>query len=369
MLTTFFFLAGVALLIVGAEALVRGASRLAAAVGVSPLIIGLTVVAFGTSAPEFAVSFNAAMVDQAGITIGNIVGSNICNILFILGLSAVAAPLVVSQQLIRLDVPLMIGASLLAWGLGADGDYGRLDGVLLFGGLLAYLVFLARMSRRERPEILDEYTREYGAATPPGRHRTLQYLGLIVVGLAMLILGSKWLVDSAVILARLLGVSELIVGLTVVALGTSLPEVVTSVVASLRGERDIAVGNLVGSNLFNVLGVLGLTGLLSPSPIAVTAGALNFDMPVMVAVAVACFPIMFANNLVTRAEGGLLVAFYAAYVYYIFLTATSHESQPLFGAAMLYGVLPLTAVILLMQTGGGLRARLSARRGRHRLRK
>ncbi|MBD3619032.1 MAG: calcium/sodium antiporter [Chromatiales bacterium] len=338
MLTAVSMLAGLALLIVGAEALVRGASRLAARLGMAPLIIGLTVVAFGTSAPELAVSVDAARSDMAGVALGNVVGSNIFNVLFILGLSALITPLLVSRQLIRLDVPLMIGVSVLVWLLAMDGRLGLGDGLLLVAGLILYTGFLFYQGRREsrREEV------------PVSTGSWPVNLVLIALGLAALVLGARWLVTGAVSIATALGVSELVIGLTIIAAGTSLPEVVTSLVASLRGERDIAVGNVVGSNLFNLMGVLGIATLAAPGGMPVSPAVIGFDLPVMIAVAFACLPIFFTGGVISRWEGGTLFGYYLAYTLFLILAATTHDALPLFSAAMLWFVLPITALTLLV---------------------
>ena len=260
---------GLASLIAGGELLVRGATRLAAAMKISPLVIGLTVVAFGTSSPELAVSVQSAFAGNADIALGNVVGSNIFNVLFILGLSALIVPLVVSSRLIRWDVPLMIVASVLLLLLGLDGRIGRLDGLLLFSGLLAYTFWCVRQSRRESSEVKAEFAQEM-PVSKASRTALLVQIGFIIGGLILLGLGSRWLVGGSVFIATRLGVSELIIGLTIIAAGTSLPEVVTSIMAAWRGERDIAVGNVVGSNLFNILCVLGLTGAIAPSGVAIS---------------------------------------------------------------------------------------------------
>jgi cation:H+ antiporter len=333
------FIAGLAFLIAGAEALVRGASRLATAVGISPLVVGLTVVAFGTSSPEFAVTIKSSLSEQPGIAVGNIVGSNIFNVLLILGVSALITPLVVSRQLVRLDVPLMILVSVLVLVFAFNGNVSRLEGGVLFAGLAVYLLVLIRLG-------LKEGAAPGGAGQAGGSHRHWVNLMLVVGGLVLLVLGSRWLVDSTVVIARRLGVSEMIVGLTIIAAGTSLPEVVTSIIASLRGERDIAVGNVIGSNLFNLLGVLGLAGLLVPAGIDISPQAVRFDIPVMVAVALACLPIFFTGHLIARWEGALFFGYYLAYTLYLVLGATGHAGLPAFSAAMMYFVLPLTAVTL-----------------------
>lgn len=341
------FSAGLALLIIGAELLVRGASRFAAAIGISPLIIGLTVVAFGTSSPELAVSFKAAIGGQAGIALGNVIGSNIFNILFILGLTALVTPLLVKQQLIRLDVPFMIAASTLLYFMGLNGKVSRPEGLLLFMVLIAYLFFLIRQSRKEIKEVKNEYAGQYGELKG-GKGGHFADSLLIICGLAFLFLGSGWLVDGAVSMGRYLGVSELVMGLTVLSVGTSLPETVTSIVAGLRGERDIAVGNVVGSNLFNIMGVLGLAALAAPGGVEVKAEAIRFDMPVMLAAAVACLPVFFTGNLIARWEGGLFLAYYVAYVLYLVLSATGNITLPLFRVAMVYFVAPLTMLTLFI---------------------
>ncbi|MDZ7734912.1 MAG: calcium/sodium antiporter [Gammaproteobacteria bacterium] len=344
------FALGLVLLVVGAEVLVRGASRLAASVGISPLVIGLTVVAFGTSAPEMAVSVQSALSGQAGadIAIGNVVGSNIFNVLFILGLSAIIAPLVVSQQLIRIDVPIMIGISVLLYWLALDGSISRLNGLLLFGGIIAYTIFAIIKGRRETAAVQAEYAQEYGNQPAAAGRGLLMNIAGIIAGLMLLVLGARWLVDGAIVMARSLGVSELIIGLTIVAAGTSLPEVATSVIASLKGERDIAVGNIVGSNIFNILAVLGLSATVAPAGVNVAATALQFDIPVMVAVAIACLPIFVSGHLIARWEGGLFFAYYIAYTAYLIMAATQYGWLQDFRTAMLFFIMPLTVITLVV---------------------
>ena len=338
--------AGFGLLIAGGDLLVRGASRLAAAVGISPLVIGLTVVAFGTSAPELAVSVQASFSGQADIAVGNVVGSNIFNVLLILGLSALIAPLVVSSQLVRLDVPLMILASVALWVLALDGEVGRVDGVLLFGTLVIYTCWSIVQSRRESTAVKEEFDTEYGIDTPPSRMDTFKQLGLIVVGLVLLGIGANWLVSGASTIARGLGVPELLIGLTIVAAGTSLPEVAASVMASIKGERDIAVGNVVGSNLFNILCVLGLSAIVSPAGVPVAETALSFDLPVMIVVAVVCLPIFFTGGEIARWEGAVLLGYFVAYITYLILAATQSSLTKSFGVLMLGFVVPLTVLTI-----------------------
>ncbi|MGQ9490335.1 MAG: calcium/sodium antiporter [Anaerolineae bacterium] len=342
-LTLALFIIGLIILIAGAELLVRGASRLAIGFGISPLVVGLTVVAFGTSSPELAVSIGAAAIGQADIVLGNVVGSNIANVLLILGISATITPLVVAQKLVRRDVPLMIGASFLLLLLGLDGKISRLEGVLMVAGIVGYTVVAVRVSRQEPSVVRAEYAAEFGECVAPGIRCTLINIGLIIVGLVMLTSGAQWLVNSAVSIAQALGLSELIIGLTVIAVGTSLPEIATSIVASLRGERDIAVGNVVGSNLFNILFVLGATAAVGPNSISVPAAALQFDIPFMIAVAVACLPIFFTGYRIARWEGVLFLAYYAAYTVYLLLDAMQHFALRAYNVAMVGFVMPLTA--------------------------
>ena len=350
-MTILLFIVGLALLIVGAEVLVRGASRLAGALGISPLVIGLTVVAFGTSSPELAISIKAALSGQANIALGNVIGSNIFNVLFILGLSALIAPLIVSQKLVRFDVPVMIGVSVLVLVLSMDQTLGSIDGLILLAGLIAYIGFLIYETRSEKVAIRAEYDQEFGlsdVAVETAPIGWVKNIAFVLVGLAALVLGSRWLVESAVSIAEYLRVSELVIALTIIAAGTSMPELVTSIVASLRGERDIAVGNVVGSNIFNLVAVLGLSIIVSPTGIGVSPAMLLFDMPIMIAVAFACLPIFFTGGKISRAEGGVLFAYYVAYTLYLILAATQHNALPTFSAAMLYFAIPLTLITLFV---------------------
>lgn len=353
-MTILMILAGFLLLVAGAELLVRGASRLAQAVGIPALIVGLTVVAFGTSAPEFAVSVQAGLEGQASIALGNVVGSNIFNILLILGLSAAAAPLVASTQLVRLDVPVMIGVSLLVWLLASDGKIGRVEGVTLTAGLVAYTSFLILLAKRQNSRAKSDETRESSGETRTWRQLTISALS-VAAGLALLVLGARWLVHGAVDLSRWLGVSELLIGLTIVAGGTSLPELATSLVAGLRGERDIAIGNVVGSNIFNILGVLGTSAAVAGAGVAVDPAALRFDIPVMTAAAIACLPVFFTGGRISRLEGLFFLAYYVAYVVFLVLQVTASPRFTTFTNAMLYMVIPLTSIGLICSIVDALR--------------
>lgn len=329
---------GLAVLTAGAEILVRAASSLARAAGVAPLVVGLTVVAFGTSAPEVAVSVRASLEGQPGVALGNVVGSNVFNVLVILGLAAMVAPLQVRRALVRRDVPVLVAVSLLPILLALDGGLARGEGLLLLGGGIVYTASLAWSG-----------VRAGRAGTEPGTPRPATSVGTWVTGLLMiaaglvgLVVGASLFLDGAVTMARDLGASELVIGLTLVAAGTSLPELATSVVAAVRGERDLAVGNVVGSNIFNVLVVLGAVAATGPGGLPVPPGALTFDLPIMVAVAVVCLPFFFTDWTVSRGEGALLVAYYLAYLTYLILDASGHEAEAPFGAAMAYVAIPLT---------------------------
>ena len=350
-ITLILFIFGFILLIGGAEVLVRGASRLAIAAGLTPLVVGLTVVAYGTSAPELAVSVQASFAGQSDIALGNIVGSNISNILLVLGVSAALAPLAVSQQLVRWDIPVMIGLSILLFAMGLDGLISRWDGVILFAGAIGYTVLAIRHSRQQvkfAQADRSEKTVERKLSASP--RQIAGQLGFIIAGLVLLVLGARWLVNGAVIAARIFGVNELVIGLTIVAVGTSLPEIATSIIAGLRGKRDIAVGNALGSNIFNILLVLGLCSIVAPNGIDVPAPALTFDIPIMIAVAVACLPIFFSGYRIARWEGFLFLGYYAAYAAYLFLNATQHAALTNFSWIMAPFVIPLTVLTLIVIT-------------------
>lgn len=346
-ITLILFILGFVLLVGGAELLVRGASRLAVATGISPLVVGLTVVAYGTSAPELAVTIQASFAGQADIAIGNVVGSNIANILLVLGLSAIIAPLIVARQLVRLDIPLMIGLSFLVLVISLDGMISRLDGIVLFTGAATYTIFTIGQSRKESRA---EYELEFDSAKA-NLKRPVQIfiqLGFIILGVGMVVFGSRWLIEGAVAIAHWLGVSKLIIGLTIVAVGTSLPEVATSVVASLRNERDIAVGNVVGSNIFNILSVLGLVSIVAPAGVNVSPAALNFNIPIMIAVAIICLPIFFTGYRIERWEGLMFLGYYLTYMVFLYLQATQHDALPTISTIISLIIIPITVVAILV---------------------
>jgi cation:H+ antiporter len=352
--TVALLVAGLLALAGGAEALVRGASRLALAAGVSPLVIGLTVVAWGTSTPELVVSVLASARGQVDVALANVVGSNVFNVLLILGACAAITPLAVSRQLWRREVPIMIGASVLLLGLAADGRLARLEGAILLAGIVAWTAWSMRASRREPAAAQAEARRGAGLDRPP--RRLAVDAALVLAGLALLVLGARWVVDAAVALARAAGVSDVVIGLTVVAAGTSLPEAATSILATLRGERDIAIGNVVGSNVYNVLAIAGLAAAVAPGALVVHPALLGFDLPFMIAVSVACLPLFFTARTLSRWEGFLFLGYYAAYVAYVVLQATRHDALPAFSAAMWLFVAPLTAVTIAVLTVRAVRA-------------
>jgi cation:H+ antiporter len=351
-LTVLGLVVGLVCLTGGAELLVRGASSIATRFGIAPIVIGLTVVAFGTSAPEFAVSVQGALTGNSDVAIGNVVGSNTFNILFVLGLSAAIGSLTIEQRIIKRDIPILLVISAVIYGLTLNEVVGRIEGIILFIGLLAYTRWLLQDARKgESVKVIAEYDEAIKALDDGLVAKPLYFqAGSIVVGLALLILGSRFLVSSATTIAESFGVSDLVIGLTVVAAGTSLPELATSVMAAYRGERDIAVGNVVGSNLFNLLGVLGMSAALAPSGISVNRDLINLDFPVMLAATLVLIPICWNGFAIKRWEGVLLAAFYVAYVAFLVMEAGDSTAPELFRTMMLI-VVP---VVMLAFTATGI---------------
>ncbi len=299
---------GSLLLYAGAEALVRGSASLALRLGVTPLAVGLVVVAFGTSSPELTVSIKAALAGNSAISLGNVIGSNICNIALILGLAALVRPIRVQVQVVRREVPIMIGVTALLWLFLLDGTLSRLEGSILILGLLGYVVFSFISARREHSRLqVSNGTEDVSGMS---RHLWLDVL-LVVGGLGVLILGTDIFLDGALSLAGLLGLSQAVIGLSVVAVGTSLPELATSIVASIRNEGDIAVGNVVGSNVFNILAILGIAALIMPLR---ATGFQVQDYLILMATSVAVLPLMRTDWRLDRWEGALLLG---AYIFYI----------------------------------------------------
>ncbi|MFV0478107.1 MAG: calcium/sodium antiporter [Parahaliea sp.] len=333
---------GLALLISGADLLVRGAARLAVDFGVPTLVIGLTVVAFGTSAPELAVSVKSAWSGQTELAIANVVGSNIFNILFILGLAAIIAPLAVSSQLIRRDVPLMILVSAAAGLMTSDGSIDRREAIVLFAGLVIYSLLLFIQGRKQGIKANNEEIDPLINSKAPN----WQNLTLIITGLTLLVLGARLLVNNAVLIASSFGISEAIIGLTIVSIGTSLPEAVTSVVATFKGQRDIAIGNVVGSNIFNILCVLGISGIISPEALQAGVQLQSLDIPVMLAAAVLCLPLFITGASLNRLEGLVFLALYGVYLGYLITFTVAPAYLPTLQSITLYGVAPFTVIFV-----------------------
>ena len=344
------------LLVAGGEVLVRGASALAVDVGISPLVVGLTVVSVATSAPELAVTTSAVFTGESDLALGNIVGSNIANILLILGISAIVLPLAVRRQLVRIDVPFLIGFGVLLVLLAADGDIGTVDGALLLAVWIAHTVLSVWLSKRG--DIPAEAVEE----EPPNVSAPVA-LVLVIVGVGLLVGGSNLLVTGAASIASALGVSSLVIGLTVVAIGTSLPELVASLAAVRKGETDLAVGNAIGSCLANIGLVLGAPALVKPGGLPVPAAAFSVDLPLMVAASVALLPVVYTGGRIARREGVLFVCLYISYTAYLVLDASGREAEGGFSLVMVALVLPLVAVTLLVLAG---RERLHRVRGRRR---
>lgn len=320
--------AGLVGLVVGAEFLVRGGSAIATRLGISPLLIGLTVVSIGTSLPELAVGVDAAILGAGPLAIGNIAGTNIVNILLILGLSAAMIPLALGRQTIRLDLPVMVGSAVLLLLLALNGSLSRLDGLLLLAVAIIYTGVVIRIELRSRAE------RKAGAAVGPvptsestaagdspsdGEHDAQppqpplwRAVVSLLGGIALIVLAADWLVKGAIRVATDLGVSEAFIGLTIVAIGTSAPELVTTIVSTIRGDRDLAIGNLVGSSVYNITLILGISALVVP--LEVTDELIRIDIPLMAAVALLCVPVFLTGRRISRWEG---IAFVFAYVVYL----------------------------------------------------
>lgn len=310
-----FLIGGGAVLSFGAHLFVLSSSHLARRLGISPVIIGLTVVAFGTSAPEMAVNGMAAVQGNTDIAMGNVVGSNIFNVAFILGLCAIIKPLFVSAQLIKIDIPIMLLSSVLLWWMAQDKSISLVESSFLLVGVFAYTLLQIRLvvkGKNADKEFSDEFS---------DKGKPLKDALILTCGLVMLVLGANYFVDGAVIGARLLGWSEAVIGLTIIAAGTSMPEVATSVAATLKGERDIAIGNVVGSNIFNILAVIGLSGVISPTELPVNDHMARIDTVVMIGVAAICLPFIIKNKVLGRVTGSILFVSWLVYTIYLIINA------------------------------------------------
>lgn len=314
---------GLAALVLGAELVVRYGARLARRLGIPPIIVGLTIVSIGTSAPELAVGIDAVRSGAGSLAIGNIVGTNVVNLLLIFGLSAAMRPIVMGMQTLKLDLPAMAAASVLLFVLSLDGSLSVFDGVLLFAIAVVYMVLLIAQTRRESALVLAEYAQEYPAERVHGSRRwALLELLLLMVGIVIIVFGADWLVRGAVELAEAADVSNALIGLTIVAIGTSAPELATTILATIRDDRDIAVGNLIGSSIFNLTFILGISLFFAPGQVAVEPNLAYIDMPVMVLVSLVCIPVFLTGKRVNRFEGTLFVLAYAAYLSYLVIART-----------------------------------------------
>jgi cation:H+ antiporter len=314
MMAIIYLVLGLSLLTFGADILVKGASRLALSWGISAVVVGLTVVALGTSAPELMVSASAAWHGQSDIVLGNVVGSNIVNVLLILGSCACISALRIHKQILDFDMPIMIIASLIMILFASDGQVKRIEGLMLVSGLVAYVRHLIKKGK-DQDACAKRESIGYESPGPSPGYSSLVNMGLVIIGLVLLVAGAELFINGAVSVARYFGVSELAIGLTIVAVGTSLPEVATSIVATIKGERDIAVGNIVGSNIFNIFAVLGVSSVIRP--IVGAPAAMHFDIPFMVAVALICFPFFRSGQELSRREGVFLLSAYVAYTIYV----------------------------------------------------
>lgn len=317
-----YFGIGLVALYLGAEWLVKGAAGLAQRLGLTPLVVGLTVVAFGSSAPELLVGVVASAQGRTDLVLGNVVGSNILNIALILGVAALVKPMQVGMRLLSREAPLMAGVSVLVAGMMLDGLVGRFDGVALVLGFVLFLVFVMRAARLEPAEIAREYGHSVVVEEVESAGRSLPWqVGLVLVGLVGLVVGAQLLVTSAVFFARMAGVSEVVIGLTVVAIGTSLPELATCVVAAFHGKPDIALGNAVGSNIFNLLSILGVAALIRPLP--VSRELFELEIPTMIVFALLLLPLAWRGRVLGRSAGAVLILGYLAFTTVLVLRSVS----------------------------------------------
>lgn len=305
-----FLILGLVSLFIGAEGLIRGSSALALKIGITPLVVGLTVVAFGTSTPELVVSLKAALIGNSSISLGNVVGSNIANIALILGIASVIRPLDVHANVIRREIPIMIGLSILLIILLIDGELSFIDGLIFVFGIITYTIVNISMARKEKNTEVEKEFKE-GLKTKLGVPASIIF---IVGGLGLMILGANLFVTSSISIAKTIGVSDAIIGLTIVAIGTSLPELITAIVASYKNESDIAIGNVVGSNIFNILGILGITSLVIPLS---SEGISYIDFGVMLMTALILLPLSKTGFNISRLEGLFLLVGYILYLYFL----------------------------------------------------
>ena len=363
-MTVLLFIIGLVTLILGAELFLKSVDKFGLAWSVSPVVMGLTVVAFATGAPELAISLQAAAEGKPDLVLGNILGSNIANILLILGIAGLVSPLKITNRIIKIDVPVVIAASGLLYFLSMDGLLTLIDGLIIFGALIAYSIFMYSQIQKDRqankkkaPEdkpMLDEpvTTLFYG-----------KYILLLLAGLVLIVMGSRWMVESAVEIAGILGISELIIGLTIVSIGTSLPEVATSLSAVRRDDSDTAVANVMGSNLYNILLTLSLTIIVAPGALDVSMDAIKLDLPFMVIVAIACLPLFWPAKELGRPEAFGFLSYYVLYMIYLVLIAMKHPLKDTMEWAMIWVIIPLTVLLILIKFISDYRKRKLSRNG------
>jgi cation:H+ antiporter len=349
-MTVFLFILGLAVLIGGAELFLRAVDKFGAAWSVSPVVMGLTVVAFATGAPELAISLQAAVDGKPDLVLGNILGSNIANILLILGIAGLVNPLKITNRIIRVDVPMVIIASTLLFVLAMDGLLSPLDGGIIFGALILYSIFMYFQIRKDRiNNKLNGLAEQTDVDEPVTTLFYGKYILMLLGGLVLIVMGSRWMVASAVEIAGILGISELIIGLTIVSIGTSLPEVATSVAAVRHGDSDTAVANVMGSNLYNILLTLSLTVLIAPGAIDVSQEAINLDLPIMLIVAIACLPLFWPGKELGRKEAVGFLFYYGAYMTYLVFLAMQHPLKQTMETVMVWWIFPITACLIILK--------------------
>ncbi len=349
-MTILLFILGLVGLIAGAELFLKAVDHFGLKWGVAPLIMGLTVVAFATGAPELAISVKAAFSGSADLVLGNIIGSNIANILLILGITAVISPLNITRRVVSIDVPIVIVASAAVYLMALDGGLTTVDGIILLAGFVAYSIFTFYQIKKNSGDGEVEEVFQYEMSIDDLEKGPIFYaknVGLLLVGLVLIVLGSNWMVDSAVTIARILGLSELVIGLTIVSIGTSLPEVATSLSAARKGKADIAVANVMGSNLYNMLLTLGLTLVIAPNILEVSENAISLDLPFMVAVSIACIPIFIAGFNLTRMDGSIFLFYYITYLSYLVFDALGSAIVEPMQTIMTFAVIPATIIYMI----------------------
>ncbi|MFK7917994.1 MAG: calcium/sodium antiporter [Ilumatobacter sp.] len=354
-------LGGLVGLVITGGAIVSGASTIGLKLGLNPLVVGLTIVAAGTSAPELAVVWRAADQGDTSLALGSVIGSNIANVLLVVGIVAIIGAIPVIQRTRRVDLPVMIAASIGTYALASDGAITPRDGVFLLIGLVTYIGITLRHAMSEGPEVTNDDATSPPAGPPrPTAKRTLLAIGIFAVGAVGVAISAQFVVSGAEEIALSLGVPELVVGLTVLAVGTSAPEIVTSIIAAVRGGSDVAIGNAIGSNVFNLLFVLGLVSA-THSRLPVDDELIRLDLPVMLTAAAICLPFAITGAAITRWEGFALVGFYSGYTSYLVLNGLDNRAAPVVGIATIVAIAPVGALALREFRGDQQRRRLRRR--------